>query len=38
MPYGSVLKDWFLQSGDVVAGNGRLAGAGSRNELLIVKP
>jgi hypothetical protein len=38
MPYGSVLKDWFLQSGDVVAGNGRLAGAGSRNELLVVKP
>lgn len=35
--YGSVLKDWFLESGDRVVGHGRIAGAGSRSELLVVK-
>jgi hypothetical protein len=37
-PFGSVLKDWWLQSSDVVVGHGRLASAASRHELLVLKP
>jgi len=37
-PYGSVLNDWYLQSGDVIVGSGNLTGGADRNELLIVKP
>jgi hypothetical protein len=36
-PYNSVLKDWHLQSGDVIVGSGNLSGGGDRKELLIEK-
>jgi len=37
-PFGSVLKDWYLQSGDAISGAGNLAGAANRTELLFLKP
>src|SRR5690606_22425048 len=37
-PYSSVLNDWYLQSGDVIAGPGNFRGGADRKELLIVKP
>lgn len=37
-PYGSVLNDWYLQSGDMIVGSGNFTGSLDRKELLIVKP
>ncbi|MFQ4138420.1 hypothetical protein PGN35_019080 [Nodosilinea sp. PGN35] len=36
--YNTVLRDWHLQSGDVIVGTGNFAGDAARKELLIVKP
>lgn len=37
-PHETVLNDWYLQSGDVIAGCGNLTAGADRKELLIVKP
>jgi len=36
-PFGSLLNDWHLESGDRIVGSGNLAGGGNKKELLIVK-
>jgi hypothetical protein len=36
--YGSVLNDWILESGDLIAGSGNPTGAPGRAEMVFLKP
>jgi hypothetical protein len=36
-PFGSMLQEWYLQSGDEIVGSGNFSGGAERRELLIAK-